>query len=308
MMDRSRSWFDPRRLQALAARVRGGPAARPAPAPVAVAPVPVAVAPAPVAPVPVAPAPARAPSIAPPASAGSAEAMLERLRIELASRGELHGDLRRMADQLAERLGAERRRDHEAREQAEARLRRNHGAIMTLARSDSLSRGALDEALREITETAADILGVERSSVWVYNADQTAILCLELFQRTQGVHESGIELKADQFPAYFEALREERSIPAHDAHTDPRTREFSEVYLAPLSISSMLDAPIRVGGRMIGVICNEQVGPARTWTIEEEQFAGSLADFIALAMESNQRRETESQLRTMLHEYENMSG
>ncbi len=186
----------------------------------------------------------------------------------------------------------------------EQRLRRNHAAIMTLARSESLSRGALDDALREITEAAAKILGIERSSVWVYNADQSAILCLELHQRSKGTHESGIELPKASFPAYFDALKEERSIAAHDAHTDPRTREFSASYLAPLGISSMLDAPIRVGGRMIGVICNEQVGPARTWSIDEEQFAGSLADFIALAMESSQRRETEQQLRTMLQEYE----
>jgi GAF domain-containing protein len=186
----------------------------------------------------------------------------------------------------------------------EKRLRRNHLAVMTLARSESLSRGALDEALREITETAAKILGTERSSVWVYNADQSAILCLELHQRSKGTHESGVELPRASFPAYFEALKEERAIAAHDAHTDPRTREFSASYLGPLGISSMLDAPIRVGGRMIGVLCNEQVGPARTWSIDEEQFAGSLADFIALAMESGQRRETEQQLRTMLQEYE----
>lgn len=186
----------------------------------------------------------------------------------------------------------------------EQRLRRNHLAIMTLARSESLSHGALDESLREITETAAKILNVERSSVWVYNADQSAILCLELFKRSSAEHESGIELPRASFPAYFDALREERSIAAHDAHTDPRTREFSDSYLRPLGISSMLDAPIRVGGRMIGVLCNEQVGPARTWSIDEEQFAGSLADFIALAMESSHRRETEQQLRTMLQDYE----
>lgn len=186
----------------------------------------------------------------------------------------------------------------------EQRLRRNHAAIMNLARSDALSRGDLDDALREITETASQILGVERSSIWVYNADQTAILCLELFQRSKAAHESGTELPASAFPGYFAALKEERSIAAHDAHTDPRTREFSASYLTPLGIQSMLDAPIRVGGRMIGVICNEQVGSARTWTIDEEQFAGSLADFIALAMESSQRRETEQQLRTMLQEYE----
>jgi transcriptional regulator with GAF, ATPase, and Fis domain len=190
----------------------------------------------------------------------------------------------------------------EERAQGELQLRRSHAAIMTLARSESLSRGALDESLREITETASEILGVERSSVWVYDADQTAILCLELYQRSKGTHESGIELSAASFPGYFRALKEERAIPAHDAHTDPRTREFSESYLTPLGIQSMLDAPIRVGGRMIGVICNEHVGPARRWTIEEEQFAGSLADFIALAMESNQRKETEEGLRMMLQE------
>lgn len=192
----------------------------------------------------------------------------------------------------------------EERERAMLRQRRNHAAVMALARSESLGRGALDESLREITETASTILGVERSSVWIYDGDQTAILCLELFQRGKRTHESGIELLATSFPHYFAALKEERVIAAHDAHTDPHTREFTASYLAPLGIGAMLDAPIRVGGRMIGVLCNEHVGLARQWTIEEEQFAVSLADFIALAMESSQRRESEAQLRMMLEAHE----
>lgn len=227
---------------------------------------------------------------------------LSRIKERGAGDGELGPDIK-AAEAAAGRLY--QLAEQAVREHAEsiASLTRNHVAIMQLARSESLSRGALDESLREITETAAKVLGVERSSVWVYNGDQTAILCLELFQQSKGSHESGIELGGASFPAYFEALKAERSIAAHNAHTDPRTGEFSASYLTPLGINSMLDAPIRVGGRMIGVICNEHVGPVRTWTIEEEQFAASLADFIALAMESNERRETEIQLRTMLQEY-----
>jgi GAF domain-containing protein len=179
-------------------------------------------------------------------------------------------------------------------------LRRNHAALMRLARSPHLGDGRLDAALREITETASEVLGVERSSVWTYNADQTAIRCLELFVRKTKTHESGVELPGATYPAYFRALRDERTIAANDAHTDARTKEFSAGYLAPLGIGAMLDAPIRVGGRMIGVICNEHVGPARPWTADEEQFAASLADFIALAMESDRRRETEAQLREMV--------
>jgi len=193
-----------------------------------------------------------------------------------------------------------------AREHAgiEERLRKSHAALMQLARSESLGRGALEEALREMTETATEILDVARTSVWLYNADQTAIQCLELFLRKERAHESGVELFRADYPSYFDALAEERSIAAHDAHTDPRTACFSESYLTPLGINAMLDAPIRVGGRMIGVVCNEHIGPARTWTAEEEQFAASIADFVALAIETGRRRETEEQLRAMVEALE----
>ena len=190
--------------------------------------------------------------------------------------------------------------DAERRLRLEERLRSNHAALMELARHESLGSGQLDEALRRITETASVVLSVARSSVWLYNADQTSILCLELFVRDKGTHESGVELKQKDFPTYFDALKSERTIPAHDAHTDPRTACFSAPYLAPLGIGAMLDAPIRAGGRMIGVICNEHVGGARTWTTDEEQFAGSLADFIALALETSKRKQTEQELRAMV--------
>lgn len=31
----------------------------------------------------------------------------------------------------------------------------------------------------------------------------------------------------------------------------------------------MLDAPIRIEGKMIGVICNETVGKYKKWTVEK---------------------------------------
>lgn len=202
-------------------------------------------------------------------------------------------------DEDIEALVAELR---ERRQQAEVetRLRINQAALMQLARSEAIGAGDLECALREITETAAKILGVARSSVWRYNHDHTQIVSLELFRADERVHESGVELAREQFPAYFDALLDERIIAADDAHSDPRTSEFSQVYLAPLGINSMLDAPIRVGGRMVGVICNEHTGAARTWTAAEQQFAAGLADFIALAIESHERQQTEAKLRSMI--------
>jgi GAF domain-containing protein len=104
--------------------------------------------------------------------------------------------------------------------------------------------------------------------------------------------------------AYFEALRSERTIAAVDAHTDVRTKEFSAPYLTPLGIGAMLDAPIRVGGRMIGVICNEQLGGPRAWTVGEELLASALADHVAMAVLCDERRNAEQQLKLLVHELE----
>jgi PAS domain S-box-containing protein len=69
----------------------------------------------------------------------------------------------------------------------------------------------------------------------------------------------------------------------------------------------MLDAPIQVGGRMIGVICLEHIGPCRHWSLEEESFAASLADLIALSMEVNERRRANEALRDSEERYRTLA-
>ena len=175
-----------------------------------------------------------------------------------------------------------------SREQEE-RLQRYNRKLVELARSKALEEGDLARALREITEAAAQALGVARASVWLYTDERAGIRCLDLYEVDKSAHSAGTELGSADFPGYFRALEEERTIPAHDAHTDPRTREFSAPYLAPLGIGAMLDAPIRKAGKMIGVVCHEHIGGKRTWSFEEQVFAGSVADFVTLAMEAQER-------------------
>jgi signal transduction histidine kinase len=73
-----------------------------------------------------------------------------------------------------------------------------------------------------------------------------------------------------------------KTIPAEHAVQDPRTSELAEAYLAPLGIEAMLDAPILLDGEVIGVVCHEHVHRPREWTTEERDFAGSVADCVAL--------------------------
>lgn len=173
----------------------------------------------------------------------------------------------------------------EAAGSAEDRLRRHHQVFLDLMSQRSLFLGDLDRTTARITEAASATLACERVSVWFYDAQRTLIRCADLYERQLRKHSSGVELAARDFPRYFRALEHERTIAAHDAHTDPRTSEFSESYLGPLGITSMLDVPIWAEGKMIGVVCHEHTGPQRTWIGDEESFAFMMAAFVALAVE-----------------------
>ncbi|HBL11049.1 MAG TPA: hypothetical protein DD379_06515, partial [Cyanobacteria bacterium UBA11162] len=152
-------------------------------------------------------------------------------------------------------------------------------------------------ALQEITEATAETINVERVSIWLYDETNTKLQCLDLFEQTLKQHSAGIELGNIDYPTYFQSLSQEQLIAADDAHTDPRTQEFSEFYLTPLGIMSMLDAPIRLGGQTVGVLCNEQVGNPRHWTAEDQNFARSIADLISLVLEAGERERAETALR-----------
>jgi len=184
------------------------------------------------------------------------------------------------------------------------RLTRQNAVLGEKARNASSLGAELSAALRTITELAVETLEVSRASIWFYNEAQTKICCADLFEQDKGQHSSGIELTAADFPAYFKALAEERVIAAGHAPTDPRTREFDVTYLRPLGICSMLDAPIRGSGKMVGVICHEHTGEPREWQPDEESFAGSMADLVALSLEVDQRRQAETALRETLDNLE----
>jgi diguanylate cyclase (GGDEF)-like protein/PAS domain S-box-containing protein len=178
-------------------------------------------------------------------------------------------------------------------DQVQERLRSYRQLLARLLRSDALSTGDIDGAYRQVTELAVQLLDVERASVWRLDATNRRLRCYDLFERQKAEHSSGQVIEASHVPAYFAAIAEERCLAAQDAHEDPRTSAFSKTYLQPLGIGAMLDAPIWVGGRVVGVVCHEHVGGPRRWEFEEELLAGTVADFVARVIEAADRLRAE---------------
>ena len=181
---------------------------------------------------------------------------------------------------------------------AELSLRKQNERLVDLAKSDAITSGDLNQVFREITETAVDVIDVARASIWYYEPDKIELA--DLFEQEAKAHSDGLVLYKKDYPSYFKALRQEGKIIANDAHRNSRTSEFSEGYLTPLGINSMLDTTAQVGGKTQAVLCLEHIGKRRSWTIEEQNFANSLSDLLALAMEANERQKAEKELQESL--------
>lgn len=157
---------------------------------------------------------------------------------------------------------------------------------------------SVDSIFRLFTEAAADGLQVERVGIWLMTENRESLRCVDLYERSTASHSSGITLKVAEFPDYFQALENRRTLPAEVAPSDPRTSKLAEAYLNPLGITSLLDAPIFIGGEVVGALCHEHIGPPREWTTEQRDFAGSMADLLSLKIRAAETEELKAALRT----------
>jgi two-component system cell cycle sensor histidine kinase/response regulator CckA len=169
-------------------------------------------------------------------------------------------------------------------------------ARLRLARYQLAGDHSRSQAAAHATQVSAEALAVERVGVWLFKDRGTRLVCASAFQRSTRQHSSGHVLEASQYPGYVRALQQHRAIAADDARSCPETRELTESYLVPMGITSMLDAPIIQGGKVIGVVCHEHIGEPRHWTERDIAFAGTVADMVTLVFGQADRLELEAAL------------
>lgn len=142
---------------------------------------------------------------------------------------------------------------------------------------------------KSICHKTANILNASRVSIWFFNENETAIVRKYLYEKDYETDEEST-LEGVVFPNYITALKSQPYIMAPNARTNEYTKEFTESYLVPLNIYSMLDCPIMADRKPIGVICCEHQHEIKHWNMEDALFLQSIADFISMSYK-NQRIE-----------------
>lgn len=156
-----------------------------------------------------------------------------------------------------------------------------HKALMSLSHDAAFIQSSRIEKMSVLLDLCGRLLRVERVSVWQLtdSGDSINLECLNTL--SDGVFTDDITLTREQNPNYFDAMLTAEVIDARNARTDPRTRQFTDLYLQPLGIESMLDAPVFDGSNLSGVICLEATSH-RPWTLPEISIVTVVADTISL--------------------------
>jgi PAS domain S-box-containing protein len=191
---------------------------------------------------------------------------------------------------------SERRQIEQERQNRLQRIQKQQAAIIFLATHESLSSGKVEAYSQMATEIIAGVMNVRRTSFWLFSENEQEFICYDLFDLTTREHTSGNIHKVDDYPSYFYNLHTNLVIDASEAYSDPRTCEFREKYLEPLRIVSILDASVRISGKLVGIICFEHVGEPRKWLDDEITFASQVADQFAGVLLNKERKLSEKAL------------
>ena len=167
--------------------------------------------------------------------------------------------------------------------------------LITQSKNPLFYEGNVREGAKELTKQVAESIKADRCSIWLFNSDKTNITCQQLYINADDIWSEGSKIFESDCPSYFESLRTKPIIVADNAQTHPSTSCFSESYLIPLGIKSMLDVPIIFGGDIIGVICIEN-HRKRKWKKVEIIFAQMLASLYSFSYSIKEIKKQQKQI------------
>lgn len=157
-----------------------------------------------------------------------------------------------------------------------------------------------------LCKEAAEILDVERASLWFFDNAKSKIVCYKMYDSRSNSFSSGEEIYRYAYPMYFHFIQIDKLICSEFAQKDPRTKELNETYLKPAGIVSMMDVGILIRGELVGIICFEKTKAIRNWSKEEQEFALELSNFAALLFAARERNLLEQNLKESETKYKNL--
>ncbi len=195
---------------------------------------------------------------------------------------------------------------NEIKEQMNLRINKQQEAIIKINSKEHYEKEWID-IVKYITKNELEIINLDRIGIWLFNEENSILECHDLYSKSDQSHKSGIKLNEPAFPIYFSIIERETVIAVDDAANDKRLSELNNGYIKPNGICSKLDAPIRIKGKVVGIVSFEQINDKRIWKRDESTFIVRIAEQVASFLIEKERRlmvkdlqESEERSRTLV--------
>ena len=177
-------------------------------------------------------------------------------------------------------------------------------ALVRITKSPKLSAGNILEAAKMLVKEGCIAIGAHHIGIW--NMNGNILKNTVCYKMINDKFELQNDIDISSCPEYTEALLNERLVVINDVNAPNVLSKIINGYNS--EICAVLDTPIRINGKLAGIVSVEQhyskaFPERRVWTIEEQNFASSLADLMVIAIESAERfnliRRTEKMLNNL---------
>lgn len=169
--------------------------------------------------------------------------------------------------------------------------------LASLLVDQTLSKESIQALACRLVAEVSETMEVQRAGIWLLSDTGDEFRCISLYQAGQLEPSEHLVLSHEEYPGYVEHILRHGWLNAEDVLSHEATADLIGPYLRPLDIGAMLDAGIRSGGRLVGVICLEHVGGSRHWLPDEEVFVSTIATIMGQSISAFERRQDERKLR-----------
>ncbi|MCL2759497.1 MAG: ATP-binding protein, partial [Treponema sp.] len=166
-------------------------------------------------------------------------------------------------------------------------------ALAKITKSPTLSAGILKAAAGVIAQEGCKALNTSCVGIWSYNENDNTLKNVIYYNASAGDFTDQKSFNLTNRGNYVKLLKSERLIVMN---TIDDCKLITNTFDGYSSLYAALDAPIYVDGKLAGVVSVEQrnynqFNEKREWAAEEQSFASSLADLMALVISDSGRRQ-----------------
>lgn len=174
------------------------------------------------------------------------------------------------------------------------KVRIHNETLKTLTSQSYSNKDNFNVILKNILKIASTNCLIDRVSYWVFLKE--GIRCESIYYLQSDRFEKNFFIDKERHPIYFKNIETGSQIVASNVYDNTITQELCFEYFPKNDIKSLLDTPIFINGEIIGILCFEKIETTTEWDNEDINFSRSIADLIAIAIESQLLLESDKKL------------